>query len=321
MVTTRTQELNITISLSCCDVTKGKLKQYIEDALAAVQDLAVLPGLRDPQLNSAECIIEGHQPNISSTTEHSWRLMSILVLSFFFSTLFGPLLAFYVTQIRDELSLIKKNTIDFLCGFLLLIFGGLLIAMLCREREVVHPFIEAIQLVTIVVGILVFSVAYCKCKGETNNQSVKKKSCVFIICANLAAYHFCWLLVGIMLNPIWGLVVLLLVCLVIGVSTFAFHTFLSSTTSDKCQPFSSCFAGFLAVCCLIVVVIFAGQSYSGRETADESLKEAVMYLISIFFSWLYWKKWVKKSDECGDSASRSDQAILSQNGQASEHQV
>ena len=39
MVTTRTQKLNVTISLFCCDVTKGKLKKYIEDALAAVSTL------------------------------------------------------------------------------------------------------------------------------------------------------------------------------------------------------------------------------------------------------------------------------------------
>lgn len=42
MVTSRTQELNITISLSCCDVTKGKLKKHIEDALAAVSTLTNL---------------------------------------------------------------------------------------------------------------------------------------------------------------------------------------------------------------------------------------------------------------------------------------
>ncbi|PFX18508.1 hypothetical protein AWC38_SpisGene17137 [Stylophora pistillata] len=358
MVTTRTQRLDITISLSCCDVTKGKLKQYIEDALAALQDLAVLPGLRDPQLNSAECIIEGNKLNISSTAEHSWRMKTMLVLSFLFSALSGPLLAFYATQKRDELSLIKKRTINFLCKFLFVTFIALVIAKeitvhTCSPDEELDPpcidvkqpairVFEAIQPVLIGVGVFVFSVAYPLCKGKTDNQNnhsvgrtVEVKSFFFIICSNFAVFHFCWLLVGMMLNPIWGLVVLLLVCLVIGVITFAFYTFMSSITSknndgnittdcrswDCCQSFSSCLAGCLAVYGLIAMVLFAGQSYSGRDTANEALKEAVMYLISIFFSWLYWKKWVSKSHKSGDSQSRSVQTtpLLSQNRQAPEN--
>ena len=148
-----------------------------------------------------------------------------------------------------------------------------------------------------------------KCGGsDQNNYSVKVKSLLFIICANLATYHFCWLLVGIMLNPIWGLAVLLLLCLVIGVLTFAFYTCMYSITYDnntKCQSFSSCFAGSLAICGLIVVVILAAQSYNGRQTADEALKEAVMYLISIFFSWLYWKRWVNKSKKSAENGHAS----------------
>ena len=53
--------------------------------------------------------------------------------------------------------------------------------------------------------------------------------------------------------------------------------------------FFSCLAAFLAVCFLIVVVILAWQSYHGRQTADEVLKDGVLYLISLSFSWLYWK--------------------------------
>ena len=115
-----------------------------------------------------------------------------------------------------------------------------------------------------------------------------------------------------MLNPIWGLVGLLVVCLAIGVSTFAFYTYMSSIISDKknkkCQSFSSCFAGFLVVCGLIVVVIPTEQSYNGRQTADEVLKEAVTYVISISFSWLNWKKWVNKNKKFVNCKTSSAQA-------------
>ena len=36
MVTRRTEKLNLTISILCCDVTQGKLKEHIDGVLAAV---------------------------------------------------------------------------------------------------------------------------------------------------------------------------------------------------------------------------------------------------------------------------------------------
>ena len=228
----------------------------------------------------------------------------MLVLSVIFSTLFGPLLAFKTTIKRDELknkkgrkSKIKKNTIDFLCLILLVILVGLYIAKEVtvhkissdkeidrnkrNDKEVVPWHVEAIQPFIMGVGVMVFVVTCIVCgscgqrrhqqghqQGHQREHAVKWKSFFFIICANLATYHFCWLLVGIMLNPIGGLVVLFfLLCLVIGVLTFAFYTCMYSITYDnntKCQSFSSCFAGSLAICGLIIVVILAGQSYIGR---------------------------------------------------------
>ena len=211
-----------------------------------------------------------------------------------------------------------------------------------NDKEVVPWHVEAIQPFIMGVGVMVFVVTCKVCgscgqrryqqgnqqgyqqgrqqgqqqgyqQGQQREHTVEWQSFFFIICANLATYHFCWLLVGIMLNPIWGLAVLLLLCLVIGVLTFAFYTCMYSITNDnntKCQSFSSCFAGSLAICGLIVVVILAAQSYNGRQTADEALKEAVMYLISIFFSWLYWKRWVNKSKKSAENGHASEDSEI-----------
>ncbi|PFX16141.1 hypothetical protein AWC38_SpisGene19604 [Stylophora pistillata] len=76
-VTRRTQKLDITISITCCDVRKGILKKHIEDALAALEDLAVKPTLRDPRLNSAECVMEEHQSDVMATG-HSARIVVVI---------------------------------------------------------------------------------------------------------------------------------------------------------------------------------------------------------------------------------------------------
>ena len=247
-------------------------------------------------------------------------------------------------QYRETQPKIKQKTIDFLCGFLLFTF----IALFIIKEGIVHGhdkvnvpwYIEVIHPISVIilVSVVVFLCTFRSCGAESSGtDGVKIEAIVYIICANLAAYHFCWLIVGIMLNPIWGLAALLIVCLVIGVYTYAVYNFFCSTdtsprnrpqgsvnengnssgqnveagststgntdgtsSNNNCdsycaQSFFSCLAGFLAVCCLIVVVILTAQSYNGRETADEVLKDAVLYFISVSLSWLYWKNHAPKS--------------------------
>ena len=300
--------------------------------------MAVSPGIRDPQLNSAECVTEGHKQDILATGQ-SFRMIIILCCSFLFSVLSGPLLASYVmlmpskekkntpkkenethqkkekeTHQKKKKKHTKKKekethqnkekethqkcqktkrTIHVLCGSLLVIFFSLsLYCIICSfviEEKPKDLFLIFMDLLIAGVG---FVVGGCIC--HICRDSFKCYAGLYVACANLTVYHFCWLLIGIMLNPTWGLAVLLTVCLVIGVFTYLVFTFLSSD-NHRCQSFFSCLAAFLAICCLIVVVIIAGQSYHGRQTADEVLKDGVLYLISISFSWLYWKHCASKN--------------------------
>ena len=278
-----------------------------------LQDLAVKPSLRDPELNSAECVTEGHKPDINGTGQ-SDRIIAILCCSILFSVLSGPLLASYVmhykkTQLEKQRESRTKDfcccvlldkpresrTIDILCVVLLVVFLCLLfycIALAIQFRN----FIPVMYPLIAVVGFVVGGCTHCCCPIKINDEEVKwcAMPC-FVTCANLTAYHFCWLVIGIMLNPTWGLAVLLVVCLVIGVSTYTVFTYKSSDSDNSCQTFFSCLAAFLAICFLIVVVILAGQSYHGRKTADEVLKDAFLYLISFSFSWLYWKHIASKN--------------------------
>ena len=280
-----------------------------------LQDLAVKPSLRDPQQNTAESVTEGHKPDIDATGQ-SDRIKAILWCSFFFSILSGPLLASYVihyqkTRLEDQREskrilldilwgvLLDKQrecmTIDILCGVLLLIFLCLFIYCIVLAAKFGN-FIPAIYPLIAILGCGVGGWIHCKFAIKINGVKVKwfTMPC-FVTCANLTAYHFCWLLIGIMLNPTWGLAVLLVVILVIGVFTYMVFRFLSSDKKHPKQSFWSCLAALLAIYFLIFVVILAGQSYHGRETADELLKDAVMYLIPAFFTWLYLKHIASKN--------------------------
>ena len=254
-----------------------------------LQDLAVKPSIRDLQLNSAECVTEGHKPDILATGQ-SWRIGIILCCSCLFSILSGPLLASYVMNYQETRPEIERQTIDILCGGLLVISLSLFTYCIFLASEF-QNFIPAIYPLIAGLGFVVGGSTHCSCPKKVKWYAMP----FYVKCANLTVYHFCWLLIGIMLNPTWGLAVLLVVCLVIGVFTYTVFTYKSSDSDHGCQSLFSCLAAFLAVCFLIVVVILAGQSYHGRQTADEVLKDGVLYLISVSFSWLYWKHCASKT--------------------------
>ena len=53
------------------------------------------PELRNPKLNTAECVIQGHEPNIDATGMSPYT-RPILWCSFFSVLLLGPIIAFFV---------------------------------------------------------------------------------------------------------------------------------------------------------------------------------------------------------------------------------
>ena len=106
--------------------------------------------------------------------------------------------------------------------------------------------------------------------------------------ANLFLYHFCWLVVGIMTNPICGLVVLLTVPFFFLALTFALFM-ISEAGRDHSAVFA-CVATFCGVCCLVLVAVFDGQSFYGRETAGDFLRTVLLYVMSALISWRPWKR-------------------------------
>ena len=155
--------------------------------------------------------------------------------------------------------------------------------------------------IILVVGytVIPFLVLFCL-------LNVKSSCCsclVIVTSANVTSYLFCWLMIGIMINPTWGLTVALLVCSISAALVYAVYLYLDTTDdnssqvaaensscSKKLHTFLFCGSGFFAVLLLVVIILFAGQSYNSKETADEVLKTILLYFIGAFISWISWKK-------------------------------
>ena len=122
-------------------------------------------------------------------------------------------------------------------------------------------------------------------------------------CGVFTSYFSCWMLIGIMLNPTWGLTVTLLICFTFAAFTYAVYEYLTVFSREKGDKPNNwhalypCVLGMLAVIFLIVIIVFAGQSYNGRETADETLKTTLLSALGAFVSWLSWKRLLNISQD------------------------
>ena len=123
---------------------------------------------------------------------------------------------------------------------------------------------------------------------------VRWYSWIFFICVNATSYHFCWIMIGMMIHPVWALTVALVICCFFASLTFAIYLYLREAKPRQgsyidTQCLVSCTSGFLAVLPLTVIVVFAGQSYDGKETADDVLKTIMLYFIGAFVSFITLK--------------------------------
>ena len=257
-----------------------------------LQDLAVSPGLQDPQLNTAECVVEGHEPNISATGRAAY-IRATLYFSFIFTICFGPLLALTTFAWFEIAKVSKAHMVKAVKGvswFILVVEIGLLIAVFVLSGLEKAPWDIYLILTLIVLEGLVMPLvcpSSC-CPG-------KLKFSIFLW-ANLTAYHICWLVIGIMINALWGVIVLLFVCVSIAATIFAVYNYCyytsgnTCTREDRCHNFIVASAGLLSVLSLVFVVIFARQANLGGETTDDIVKTVILYVTTAFISWILPKE-------------------------------
>ena len=179
----------------------------------------MIPKLEDPTLNTAECVIQGHEPDISATGRSAY-IRAVLWCSFTFTTLFGPLAALIIfigfdVAKKDETQHKEKKQ------------------NLCKAVKYTSYIILAVEILLVIVTIIVCSVqgnvpwdtyvivVLITVEGLVVGLAVRKKSFPFLpenetlgkvgifLWTNLTMYYFCWLVIGIMINPLWGFTVFL----------------------------------------------------------------------------------------------------------------
>ena len=145
-------------------------------------------------------------------------------------------------------------------------------------------------------------------RGEEDYPSMRTINSISVALTFSAMASFCsyWMLIGIMLNPTWGLTVTLIICFIFASFTYAVYEYLTliSCTQDEVKPdkLHALLPGmlsFLAVLFLIPALLFASPWFNGSENAYETVTTILMTALATFI-WLISKKLLgkkKKSEE------------------------
>ena len=173
------------------------------------------PTIRDPSLNTAECVIQGHKPDFA-TTERSIHIRVMLWLSMAFALCSGHVLAAFMKTLQKS----SKNTRKAICfSFQVLSILSILDILVALGYSIYYwvcykpTFLDTaiILSLTIIVGA-----SECFC------QLFNSKS----LGATAISYILCWLIIGIRINPTWGLTIALFVICVSAAVTFAAYIYL-----------------------------------------------------------------------------------------------
>jgi len=205
----------------------------------------VSPKIEDPTLNTAECVIQGHEPDISATGRSAY-IRAILWCSFTFTTLFGPLTTLIIfigfdiakkdeTQHKEKKQNLCK-AVKYTSYISLAVEIGLLIAIIVCSAQG-----NALYDTYVIVGLITV-------EGVVMGPALRKKYFRFLpenetlgkvgifLWTNLTLNYFCWLIIGIMVNPLWGITVLLVICVVIAATVFVVYQFISFyDTQSSCK--------------------------------------------------------------------------------------
>ena len=205
-------------------------------SFSQLQDLAVRPEIRDPRLNTAECVIEGHETDIMATGPRSSYIRAILWCAFIFSFWAGPYLAEIILGVIEQRSQSPQSAMELhdfqaptspgprknISEPLIMAIVCVCCLLLCVEI-IILGFIFKFSVsgnapidVYIYIGILILEGVILTCLKKCPSKRVF----ILTFCLIFTSHHFCWLVIGIMINPVWGLTVLLLACFSVILLTF-----------------------------------------------------------------------------------------------------
>lgn len=285
-----------------------------------MQDIAVIPSVPDPRLNSAECVITGQEK--ASHFSGLKQLLHGVCWSFLFISL--------VTSVFVSQRIIVKLKrwanagkhwskiagVMFLSLFIF--FAGISLNIYAWTVSTVQQDFYVRVFFGVVLLVLFRRPIFCiyiHCRnarhtrhnrlnlqwdltsGHGENTSKNIHSCVFLYPAVfIACHHLLWILLGVITEPLWGSTVLVGITSVSSVCYFLVCEFHKAFYSPENSPLSCMFlilmipGGFLAFVLLMLVLLVVAQAFLGESLISTVVQNGLVAIVTVGFSYLKLSK-------------------------------
>ena len=199
-----------------------------------LQDLAVSPDIRDPSLNTAQCVIQGHKPKFSDTKGHIGNMLLVCNLfvinaGLIFSWAIVDMKKF--NRLRDRKI---KNTVTAMCVSIhfLSVLCILYFVVACGLAFHFSDFVFSTLLTSVIIWTLFENFFFYVSMDRLSFSYVNRKLIKAIFCllytfgGNTICYISYWLVIGIRINPSWGLTVAFSIISFFAALTYAVYLYL-----------------------------------------------------------------------------------------------
>ena len=220
-----------------------------------------------------------------------------MFLSFGFAFFLGPWLAIYTLIYLDKLleskDLAMYSALKWVSSSMLIAELGLFITSTVflgkSDAALLKWLMLSILIVIFLKGPIVGYICFKKETPELTQDECKSwilQIFIFTL-AYLTSYHFCWIVIGIMVNALWGVTVLLFVGVITTALFFTLYNFFKfvDVSDNGTRKFLIYLTLFIPVVCLVCLVIVAGQTVFGRNTVDEVVKMVILTVSIAFMKW------------------------------------
>ena len=255
---------------------EGKCQLNFFNFFFQLQDLAISPGIQNPSLNTAECVTKGDEPNLADTGR-SREITATVWLSVCFAFVLGLWFAIYALIYFDNVksdSLPMYRALKWVSSGMLIVEIGLFVtALVLTGISTAHLKCHILPALSLILlgGPFMGGVLFCKKKPKLKNRSWRLQIVIFTL-AYLSSYHFCWIVIGIMMNALWSVTVVLFVGVILTVLVFSLYNFFRHCKDSDIGKFFLCLTICIPVLSLVAIVSVSGQTVFGRNTTDEIVR-------------------------------------------------
>ena len=230
-----------------------------------LQDLAVSPDIRDPSLNTAQCVIQGHKPKFSDTKGHIGNMLLVCNLfvinaGLIFSWAIVDMKKF--NRLRDRKI---KNTVTAMCVSIhfLSVLCILYFVVACGLAFHFSDFVFSTLLTSVIIWTLFENFFFYVSMDRLSFSYVNRKLIKAIFCllytfgGNTICYISCWLVIGIRINPSWGLTIALFIISIFATFTYVVYLYLE---------------------------VFYPNGYNMREPGENTLQDFLWGTYTLFYN-------------------------------------